>query len=132
MSTTDPIAESLTRIRNALHARHREVTFPRSNIKEQICRILKRERFIKDYEVIKDNRQGTIKVTLAYGPRKEPLINGLRRISKPGRRVYYGYKELKPVRGGLGLLIISTPKGVLTDRECIESKAGGEIICEVW
>ena len=132
MSNTDPVSESLTRIRNALQAGHPEVTFSRSNLKEDICRILKRERFIKDYEVIKDNRQGTIKVTLAYGPKKQPLINNLRRVSRPGLRQYRGYMDIKPVRGGLGILIISTSKGVMTNNECNEAKVGGEVICEVW
>lgn len=132
MSSTDPIAEALTKIRNALHARRADVIFPRSNLKEQICRILKKERFIQDYEVVKDSRQGTIKVILAYGPGKEPLINGIRRISKPGLRQYRKHKDLKQVRGGMGIHIISTPRGVMTDKECNAAKAGGEIICEVW
>jgi len=132
MSNTDPIAEFLTRIRNSLQAKHLDVTFPRSNLKEEICRILKKERFIKDYEVIKDGRQGKIKVILAYGPRKEPLISGLKRISRPGLRRYQGYKDIKTVRGGIGIRIVSTPKGVMTNNECKEAKAGGEVICEVW
>jgi small subunit ribosomal protein S8 len=132
MSNTDPIAEMLTRIRNALQAKHIDCAFSRSNLKEDICRILKKERFIKDYEVIKDNRQGLIKAILAYGPKKEPLINGLKRVSRPSLRRYQGYKNLKTLRGGLGIFIVSTPKGVMTGKECHEAKAGGEIICEVW
>lgn len=132
MSNTDPVSNLLTRIRNALQARHLDVTFSRSNLKEEICRILKRERFIKDYEVIKDSGQGKIKVVLAYGPKKQPLINGLRRVSRPGLRQYRGYKDIKTVRGGLGILIISTPKGVMTNNECKEAKVGGEVVCEVW
>jgi small subunit ribosomal protein S8 len=132
MSSTDSVAEFLTKIRNAVQSRHLDCSFSRSNLKEEICRILKREHFIKDYEVIKDSRQGAIKVIFAYGPKKEPLINGIRRISKPGLRQYRGYKDLRPVKGGLGILIISTPKGVMTDKECNDSKAGGEVICEVW
>ncbi len=132
MSNTDPIAQFLTRIRNGLQARHLDVTFPGSNLKEEICRILKKERFIKDYEVIKDGRQGRIKVVLSYGPRKEPLINGLRKISRPGLRQYRGYKDIKTVRGGLGILIVSTPKGVMTNNECRKARVGGEVICEIW
>lgn len=132
MSTRDPIAEFLTKIRNAFQAKHPDVTCPRSNLKEEICRILKREHFIKDYEVIKDARQGMIKISLAYGSRKQPFTNGLKRISRQGLRQYQGYKEFKRVHGGLGIRIVSTPKGILTGDECIEAKVGGEVICEVW
>jgi small subunit ribosomal protein S8 len=132
MSNTDPIACALTKIRNGLHSKHSEVIFPRSNLKEELCRILKRERFIKDYEVLKDSRQAQLKVVLGYGPGKRPLINGIRRISKPGLRRYRGYNDLRPVKAGKGILILSTPQGVITDKECREKKAGGEIICEVW
>jgi small subunit ribosomal protein S8 len=123
----------LTRIRNSNRARHPEVTFSRSNLKEEMCRILKREHFIKDYEVIKDNRQGKIKVKLAYGRDRESFINGLRCISRPGLRRYLSYKDLlKGTRRRPGLFILSTSKGVMTDKECGEAKAGGEVICEVW
>lgn len=132
MSNTDPISGMLTKIRNAVRAKHPEVVFPRSNIKEDICRILKKEHFIRDYEVIKDNRQAMIKVSLLYSPGKEPFINGLRKISKPGLRQYRRHKDIKQVRGGIGILIVSTSKGVMTDKECAEARAGGEVLCEVW
>lgn len=132
MSNTDPIALALTTIRNAIQARHPEANFPMSNIKQEICRILKKEHFIKDYEVIKDSQQGHIKVVLSYGREKQPVINSLKRISKPSQRNYRGYKEMKPVKGGVGILIISTPRGIMTNKECRQAKLGGEVICEVW
>lgn len=133
MSRIYAVAEMLTNIRNASEARHAEVSFSRSNLKEEICRILKREHFIKNYTVIKDNRQGQIKVTLAYGRERESFISGLRCISRPGLRHYLSYKDLlKGNRRRPGVFILSTSKGVKTDKECGEAKVGGEIICEVW
>lgn len=128
----DPIADALAKIKNAVNAGHPEVVLTKSNIKEAICRILKKEHFIKDYEVIKDSRQGKLKVVLAWGPGKEPLITRLRCISRPGLRKYTGYKDLKPVKGGAGIFILSTPKGLMTDKECTDAKLGGEVICEIW
>ena len=132
MSRIYSLADMLTRIRNAKTAGQVEVTFPRTKLKEDICRLLKREHFIKDYEGLKDNQQGKIKVTLAYGRQRQSLINGLRCISRPGLRQYLGYKDLNLRRRRPGLIILSTPKGIKTDRECFEEKVGGEVLCEVW
>ncbi len=132
MSMTDPIADMLTRIRNAGHARFDKVDIPASRMKISLARILKDEGFIKNYKVIKDNRQGILRVYLKYGDQQQSLIQGLRRVSKPGRRVYAGSEELPRVQGGLGVAVISTSKGVVSDRQARKMQMGGEVLCEIW
>ncbi|MGA8571229.1 MAG: 30S ribosomal protein S8 [Desulfobaccales bacterium] len=132
MSMTDPIADMLTRIRNAGVARFDKVDIPASRMKISLARILKEEGFIKNYKVIKDNRQGLLRVYLKYFEHQRPLIQGLRRISKPGRRVYSGHSGLPKVQGGLGMAIVSTSQGVVTDRQARKLQVGGEILCEIW
>lgn len=132
MNLTDPIADLLTRIRNAERAGHDEVTIPLSKVKLTIVEALKREGFIRGYEVSQEGPQGTLKVFIKYGPHGERLINTIRRISKPGGRVYRGADEMAPVLGGTGVWIVSTSKGVLSDRECRSQGVGGEVLCEVW
>lgn len=132
MSMSDPIADMLTRIRNANTVRHEVVEMPASNIKRQIAEILKREGFIRDAEYIDDSKQGIIRIFLKYGQNNERVITGLRRISKPGLRVYTKSHEIPKVLGGLGIAIISTSKGVMSDKEARQAKAGGEVLCYVW
>lgn len=132
MSMTDPIADLLTRIRNALIARHDRVDVPASKIKVAIVRILKDEGFIKNFKVSKDNKQGMIRVFLKYSDRNTPVINGLERISKPGRRVYQKSTDILPVLSGLGVAIVSTSSGVMTDKEARRQNIGGEMICQIW
>ena len=128
---TDPIADMLTRIRNALVVKHEEVEIPTSNMKKEIARILLVEGYIKGYDIVGEKGE-TIKVALKYGPRGEKVISGLKRISKPGLRVYAGSEELPKVLGGLGIAIISTPKGVMTDKEARKLRHGGEVLAYVW
>lgn len=132
MVMTDPIADYLTRIRNANMAKHDSVEIPASNIKKSISEILKREGFIRDYEVADDNKQGAIKVFLKYGPNGERVISGLKRISKPGLRNYVGAEDLPKVLNGLGIAIVSTSAGVITDKEARQKSVGGEVIAYVW
>ncbi len=132
MSMTDPIADMLTRIRNAGHAKFEKVDIPASRLKIGLARILKEEGYIKNYKVIKDNRQGILRVYLRYDERQTPIIQGLKRISKPGRRVYAGIEDLPRVRAGLGVAVISTSKGVVTDRQARKLMVGGEVMCEIW
>ena len=132
MSMTDPIADMLTRIRNAGGARFDKVDIPASRMKISLAKILKEEGFIKNYKVIKDSRQGILRVYLKYNEKQLPLIQGLRRVSKPGCRVYAGHAELPRVQGGLGVAVISTPQGVVTDRQARKLEVGGEVLCEIW
>ncbi|TDF91464.1 30S ribosomal protein S8 [Paenibacillus piri] len=132
MVMSDPIADMLTRIRNANVVRHETVEIPASTIKREIAEILKKEGFIRDAEYIEDNKQGIIRLFLKYGPNNERVISGLKRISKPGLRVYTKSQEVPRVLGGLGIAIISTSHGVMTDKEARQSKSGGEVICYVW
>ncbi|ANE46795.1 30S ribosomal protein S8 [Paenibacillus swuensis] len=132
MVMSDPVADMLTRIRNANVVRHETVELPASKQKKEIAEILKREGFIRDAEYIEDNKQGIIRIFLKYGPNNERVITGLKRISKPGLRVYTKSTEVPRVLGGLGIAIISTSKGVMTDKEARQTKAGGEVICYVW
>lgn len=132
MVMSDPIADMLTRIRNANTVRHETVEVPSSKIKQQIVEILKKEGFIRDAEYIDDNKQGIIRIFLKYGANNERVITGLKKISKPGLRVYAKSTELPKVLGGLGIAIISTSQGVLTDKEARQSKTGGEVLCYVW
>ncbi|MFC5401813.1 MULTISPECIES: 30S ribosomal protein S8 [Cohnella] len=132
MVMSDPIADMLTRIRNANLVRHESVELPASTVKKQIAEILKREGFIRDAEYVEDNKQGLIRIFLKYGPNNERVITGLKRISKPGLRVYTKSSEVPRVLGGLGIAIISTSKGIVTDKEARQGKAGGEVLCYVW
>jgi len=132
MSMTDPIADMLTRIRNAGGARFDKVDIPASRMKISLAKIFKEEGFIKNYKVIKDNRQGILRVYLKYSDKQQSLFQGLRRVSTPGCRVYAGHEELPRVQGGLGVAIISTSKGVVTDRQARKLQMGGEVLCEIW
>lgn len=132
MRPTDTLGDLLSRIKNASKAGHETVTIPSSKLKMEIVRVLHEEKFVKHYEVSKDNKQGMLKVYLKYGPAKERVISNLRRVSRPGRRVYASAKELKPIRGGLGFTILSTPKGVLTVAQAKKQNVGGEVLCEGW
>jgi small subunit ribosomal protein S8 len=132
MSSTDPIADFLTRIRNAHQAKHDRVDLPSSKLRLELCRILKEQEFISDYEVASGSPNDSIRVTLAYHADGEPAIRHLQRVSRGGRRVYRGTKELKPVLAGIGIEIISTSQGLLTDQQARERGVGGEVLCEVW
>ena len=132
MVMTDPIADFLTRIRNANMVMHEKVEIPASKTKIALAEILKNEGFIKDYEQVEDGKQGIIRVYLKYGPNREKVISGLKRISKPGLKVYRKKDEIPKVLGGLGIAIISTSKGIVTDKEARKLGLGGEVICYVW
>ena len=132
MHITDPIADMLTRIRNANSAKHDTVDVPASNIKKAIAEILNEEGYIKGYQVIDDDKQGIIKITLKYGANKEKVISGLKRISKPGLRVYASCEELPKVLKGLGIAIISTSKGIMTDKKARSLNVGGEVLAFIW
>ncbi|WP_027825726.1 30S ribosomal protein S8 [Lactobacillus psittaci] len=132
MVMTDPIADFLTRIRNANMAKHDSVEIPASTMKKSLSEILKQEGFIRDYEVTDDNKQGMIKIFLKYGPNGERVISGLKRISKPGLRNYVGAENLPKVLNGLGIAIVSTSAGVITDKEAREKNVGGEVLAYVW
>lgn len=129
---TDPIADMLSRIRNANSARHKSVDIPCSNIKKEIAQILLDEGYIKGFDVVEDDKQGMIKVDLKYSEDGEKVISGLKRISKPGLRVYVKCEDVPKVLGGLGIAIISTSKGIITDKKARQEKVGGEVICYVW
>lgn len=132
MHITDPIADMLTRIRNANSAKHETVEVPASNMKKEISQILVDEGYIKSYEVIEDGKQGMIKITLKYGDKKAKVLQGLQRISKPGLRVYASCEELPKVMRGLGVAIISTSKGIMTDKAARKANIGGEVLAYVW
>ncbi len=132
MVMTDPIADMLTRIRNANIVRHETVEIPSSKIKRQIAQILKNEGFVKDAEFVGDHKKGLIRLFLKYGQNNERVISGLKRISKPGLRVYAKSSELPRVLGGLGIAVVSTSQGLMTDKAARQAQAGGEIICYVW
>ena len=132
MVMTDPIADFLTRIRNANMVMHEKVEIPASKTKIALAEILKNEGFIKDYEQVEDGKQGIIRVYLKYGPNREKVISGLKRISKPGLKVYCKKDEIPKILGGLGIAIISTSKGIVTDKEARKLGLGGEVICYVW
>ena len=132
MTMTDPIADMLTRIRNANTVGHETVEIPASKMKKAIAEILKEEGYITDFEVIEDNKQGMIKVTMRYGANKEKVISGIKKISKPGLKVYAKAGEVPKVLGGLGIAIVSTSKGIVSDKEARKLGVGGEVICYVW
>ena len=132
MFLTDPIADMLTRIRNGNNARHKSVEIPASTVKKDVVQILLDEGFIDGFNVTEDDKQGMITVDLKYGPNEEKVISGIKRISKPGLRVYVKANEVPKVLGGLGVAIISTSKGVVTDKVARQEGVGGEVICYVW
>jgi small subunit ribosomal protein S8 len=132
MQITDAIADMLTRIRNANSAKHDTVDIPASNIKKSIAQILLDEGFIKGYQVIDDNKQGVIRITLKYGDNRSQVITGLRRVSKPGLRIYSSCEDMPKVMKGLGIAIISTPKGVMTDKMARKENVGGEVLAFIW
>ena len=132
MTMTDPIADMLTRIRNANTVGHETVEIPASKMKKSIAEILKEEGYIADFDVIDDNKQGIIKVTMKYGANREKVITGIEKISKPGLKVYAKANDVPRVLGGLGIAIISTSKGVVSDKEARKMGVGGEVICYVW
>ena len=132
MQITDPIADMLTRIRNANAAKHDTVEVPASNLKKAMAQILLDEGYIKGFTVTPDNKQGTIKITLKYGENKTQVLNGLRRVSKPGLRIYTSCEDMPKVLKGLGIAIISTSKGLMTDRRAREEHIGGEVLAFIW
>ena len=132
MQITDPIADMLTRIRNANSAKHETVDIPASNLKKAVAEILLEEGYIKNFQVIDDNTQGLIRITMKYGENKQKVITGLKRVSKPGLRVYASCEELPKVLKGLGIAIISTSKGVMTDKKARAQHVGGEVLAFVW
>lgn len=132
MQITDPIADLLTRIRNANTAKHETVDIPASNMKKAIVEILNDEGYIKNYQVIEDGKQGVIRITLKYGPNHEKVISGLKRVSKPGLRFYAGAEEMPKVLKGLGIAIVSTSKGIMTDKQARKENIGGEVLAFVW
>ncbi|MDG5788102.1 30S ribosomal protein S8 [Evansella sp. AB-P1] len=132
MVMTDPIADMLTRIRNANTVRHNSLELPASKVKREVADILKREGFIRDFEYIEDNKQGILRIFLKYGANNERVITGLKRISKPGLRVYAKADQMPRVLGGLGIAIVSSSNGVLTDKEARQQQVGGEVLAYVW
>ncbi|MFX3674643.1 MAG: 30S ribosomal protein S8 [Paenisporosarcina sp.] len=132
MTMTDPIADMLTRIRNANMVRHEKLEVPASNMKKEIAEILKREGFVRDVEYVEDSKQGIIRIFLKYGQNNERVITGLKRISKPGLRVYAKTSEVPRVLNGLGIALVSTSNGLLTDKEARAKQVGGEIVAYVW
>ena len=129
---SDVIADMLTRIRNANSAKHATVDIPASNMKKAIAEILVEEGYVKSYEIIEDGKQGTIRVTLKYQANKQKVIRGLKRVSKPGLRIYAGCEDMPKVMNGLGIAIVSTSKGIMTDKKARALKVGGEVLCFVW
>lgn len=132
MQITDTIADMLTRIRNANTAKHDTVDVPASNMKKAIAQILADEGYIKGYSVVEDGKQGVIKITLKYGENKSPIITGLRRVSKPGLRIYSSCEDMPKVMKGLGIALVSTSKGIMTDKKAREQNVGGEVLAFIW
>lgn len=131
---TDPIADMLTRLRNAVHARHTRVDVPTSRLKVEIARILEREGYIQGFKMVEavDATGPVIRITLKYGPRGEKVISGISRVSRPGRRVYFGRNDVPKVMGGLGTSILTTSHGVMSGREAVKAGVGGEVLCNIW
>jgi small subunit ribosomal protein S8 len=129
---TDPIADMLTRVRNAVARKHVGIILPHSNLKQEVARILKEEDFIRDYKVIETDGKKDLKISLKYVSKGESVVVGLQRISKPGRRVYVKWDEVPKVKGGIGISILSTSKGLMTQKTSYQSKVGGELLCSVW
>jgi small subunit ribosomal protein S8 len=132
MTMTDPISDLLTRLRNAHLAKHDRLDMPASKLKSELCRVLKESGFVEDFRVIEAVPQGTLRIYLRYSEAGTPAIQHLRRVSKPGRRVYRKAEDLRPVRNGLGVGIVSTSQGVLTDAQARQRRVGGEVLCEIW
>ena len=132
MQITDSIADMLTRIRNANSAKHDTVQIPASNIKKSIAQILVDEGYIKSFKVIEDGKQGVIEIVLKYGPNKSQVITGLRRVSKPGLRIYSNCEDMPKVQNGLGIVILSTSKGIMTDKDARKANVGGEVLAYIW
>lgn len=133
MPVTDPVADMLTRVRNAASAGHEAVSMPVSKLKLEIARLLKAEGYIQKYEIADSSKPTpTLKITLKYGPRRQPIFRGLRRVSTPGRRTYVGWAEIPRVQGGLGVAILTTSHGVMTDRQARAERVGGELLCTIW
>ena len=132
MSMTDPVSDMLTRIRNATTVRHDRADIPASKVKLEIAKILKQEGYIRTFKTLEEGPQGLIRVYLKYAEDGEPVIHGLSRVSKPGRRVYRGADDLPKVRNGLGVAVVSTNRGVLTDEQARSLRVGGEVLCEIW
>jgi|SRR5689334_16370609 len=132
MSVSDPVADFLTSVRNAIGAKHRKVDVPSSRMKTEIAKVLLRERFINNFKVIEDTRQGVLRIYLKYTGDEQSVITGIKRVSKPGRRVYVGKARVPRVMGGLGTTVVSTSRGLMTDREAREAGLGGELVCQVW
>jgi small subunit ribosomal protein S8 len=132
MSVSDPVADFLTCVRNAVRAKHRKVDVPASKMKTELTKVLLRERYINNFKVIEDTRQGVLRVYLKYGANDESVITNIKRVSTPGRRVYVGKEEIPRVMGGLGSSIVSTSRGLMSDREAREAGLGGELVCQVW
>ena len=132
MTMSDPIADLLTRIRNAMKAKFNSVDIPGSKVKTEIAKILKEEGYVKNYKFIKDGKQGILRVYLKYGPAQEGIIYGLIRVSKPSRRVYVRSKDIKPVLNGMGISILSTSKGIMSDKMAKRENVGGELLCNIW
>lgn len=131
MTMTDPVADYLTRLRNAVQAKHKRLDIPASNLKRELTKLLVAHKFISSYTELKESAQGVLRIQLKYND-GQPVISGLKRISKPGLRMYVASDELPRVLGGLGIAIISTPKGLMTDKEARQAKVGGEVLCEIW
>jgi len=132
MAMSDPVADMLTRIRNAGKAKFNSVDIPGSKLKTELAKVLKHEGFIKNYKFLKDDKQGILRIYLKYGQDRNSAIFGIERISKPGRRTYVKSNELKPIFSGMGLAVLSTSKGVMTDKRAAKEKLGGEVLCKVW
>ncbi|MBF0566328.1 MAG: 30S ribosomal protein S8 [Nitrospirae bacterium] len=131
MMMTDPIADMLTRMRNAIMIKAEKVDIPASRIKLEIAKLLKEEGFIRAYKILKDKKQGILRISLKYIENKS-VITGVKRVSTPGRRSYSGYKEIIPIMGGVGIVVLTTPRGIVTDSTCKKEKVGGEVIAHVW
>lgn len=132
MPVSDPIADLLTRIRNANQKAFERLEVPHSTFKEQVVRILKEEGYLKDYRILKDQGRSVLKISMKYGDREKRVISRIERVSKPSRRVYVGSREIPRVQGGMGIAILSTPQGVMTDRQARAANVGGEVVCYVW
>jgi small subunit ribosomal protein S8 len=132
MSMSDPLADMLTRIRNAGKAKHKSVDIPGSRLKTALADVLKEAGFIKNFKFIKDDKQGVLRIYLKYEGNDRHVIYGIKRVSKPSRRVYVGREDVKPVLNGLGISVLSTSKGLITDKQAIAQNVGGEVLCEIW
>lgn len=132
MQLSDPIADMLTRLRNGLMARHQHVDIPHSNMKEHIALILKAEGFVRDFDVVREGAKSTLRVELKYTPTRRPVMTHLKRISKPGLRIYTGKDRIPRVLGGMGVVILSTPRGIVTGQSAKRLGVGGELLCEIW